>query len=192
MINGWPDQNTKTRGETLLVSCLVCVMYGHWGTPGHLGWSLSHNLLFMVLMRLIMKHQAGSWPYFRIICVTNNFLILWLIRDLTIAGSGLKSASLISQLSYPPARPPPPVPPPPASYSPSSPPSPPPPPSRTNASGFKPTPPVKSAQSDVRLSSILLTRSARFSSIQLLLVLASTFSKIGLFWQSCNYDHHSY
>merc|ERR1711953_1232595 len=60
-------------------------------------------------------------------------------------GSGLKSASLISQLSYPPARPPPPVPPPPASYSPSSPP---PPPSRTSASGFKPAPPLKSGQSE--------------------------------------------
>ena len=73
------------------------------------------------------------------------------IRDSNIAGSGLKSASLISQLSCPPARPPPPVPPPPASYSPSPPP---PPPSRTSASGFKPAPPLKSGQSEVSFDKV--------------------------------------
>ena len=91
---------------------------------------------------------------------TNNFLVLMTIIYFSdSSGSGLKSASLISQLSYPPARPPPPVPPPPASYSPSPPP---PPPSRTSASGFKPAPPLKSSQSEVRRNTTVLTRVGDF------------------------------
>ena len=55
MINGWPDQNTKTRGETLLV-------WSVWSadTETHLGRSLSQNLLFMVLMRLIKNTRQQA------------------------------------------------------------------------------------------------------------------------------------
>ena len=65
-----PKYKDKRRGETWWDSCVMYAL-AHLGTGQG---SLSQNLLFMVLMRLIMKHQA--WPgHILGLSQTNNFLV---------------------------------------------------------------------------------------------------------------------